>query len=109
VKVLNTSKSTATLEMSLSQVGILRCKFLGTFGTLDRIKGLTKWSDSCPELPPVEECIDASKMLRHALGDALRIANTFDLRLPKDDEFMITTMSGKTGNFWFLFFTYAAD
>jgi hypothetical protein len=95
--------------MSLSQVGVLRCKFLGTFGTLDRIEGLTKWNDSCPELPPLDECVDASKLFRKSLGDTLRIANTFDLRLPKDDEFMITTMVGKTGDFGLLFSTYAAD
>jgi hypothetical protein len=75
----------------------LRCKFLGTFGTLDRIKGLTKFNDSSPQLPPVEECIDASKMLRALLGDKLRIAGTYDLLLPKNEEFAITTMAGKVG------------
>jgi hypothetical protein len=36
-------------------------------------------------------------MLKALLGDKLRIAGTYDLLLPKNEEFAITTMAGKVG------------
>lgn len=96
VRVLNVAKTTATVEISLSQQDRLTCKFLGTFGSLDKFKGMTKIDDQCPALPPVEECLNASKMMKR-LG-TLKIANEFDMLVSKDSAFANSTLLGKVGD-----------
>lgn len=101
VRVLNTSRSTASVEISITQENILRCKFLGTFGILERIKGLTKVNDSCPVLPPPESCVNASRMIRKLYGDQLKLSRSIDMKFPKTDPFNLSTMKGKIGKFYF--------
>lgn len=97
VKVLSKSRSAACVEMSVFQQNNIKCKFIGTFGTLCTMVGTTKVNDSCPELPPLGECVDASKMIRRAFGEGLRVARTFDMKLPKTDPFTQTTLVKKIG------------
>ena len=91
--VLNVSKSTATVEVSLTQQGKLRLKMIGTFGKLSNMRGVTKFYDPCPPLAPIEECIDATKLIRQYAGDSLSISKTYDLLVPKNDPFATSILS----------------
>jgi acyl-CoA thioesterase len=82
--------------MSISQQDRLACKFMGTFGTLDKFKGMTKIIEECPKLPPVEECLNASEIMKK-LG-TLNIAHEFDMLVEKDGAFATTTLRGKAGD-----------
>jgi len=97
VDVLNQAKATSTVSVSLIQEGKRRCQFLATFGTLNRIEGRNFCNERAPDLPPLEECLDASKILRK-FGDKLRIAQVHEFRVPKNDPFALTTLAGKVGN-----------
>ena len=96
VRVLNLAKTSATVEIGISQQNKLMCKFLATFGTLSKFRGLTKIDDLCPELPPVDMCMDASDVMRKSLGKLLKIADMIDARIPKDGAFAQSTLRGKT-------------
>ena len=96
VRVLNQAKTSATVEIGISQQNKLMCKFLATFGTLAKFRGLTKVDDCCPDLPPVDKCMDASDIMRKNMGKLLKIADMIDLRIPKDGAFAQSTLQGKT-------------
>ena len=96
VRVLNLAKTSATVEIGISQQNKLMCKFLATFGTLSKFRGLTKIDDMPPDLPPVEMCMDASDVMRKSLGNLLKIADMIDVRIPKDGAFAKSTLRGKT-------------
>jgi acyl-CoA thioesterase len=98
VKILNIGKSTSTAEVSIIQENKLKCKFIGIFGTINKFKGLTHMNCEAPQLPKVEECIDASKQIRKSFGDKLNIAQEFDMYLPKDDHFLNSSLKAKKGN-----------
>lgn len=84
--------------MSISQEDVLRCKFIGTFGTRNKFKGFSHIRESSPEIAPLEECIDANKRIRHFFGDKLRIANMFEMRVPKSDPFAQATLQQRSGD-----------
>lgn len=98
VTVLNLGKTTATVEVSFRQAGILRCQFIGTYGTLSSMKGLTRIDISAPILPPVEDCIDASASLLKSLGsEKLRIANEISMHMPRTDSFARHALKSQIG------------
>ena len=95
VQVLNISKSTVTALISAHQGNQLKYQVISTFGKAEQKIGKSLCNETAPVLPPIEDCIDASKMLR-TLGDKLKIAKMIDFRVPKDDPFALTTLKGKT-------------
>ena len=95
VRVLNEGRSSSTVEVTISQQDKIASKFLATFGTLDRFSGFTAINDTAPSLPPVDDCINASILMRKVNGGHLKIANTFDMCVAKDSEFAKTVLAGK--------------
>lgn len=98
VRVLNSSRTTSTAEVTLSQENQMKVKFIGIFGKLNSFKGLTKLDNVPPALPPRSECFDANKQIRKLFNDKLNISNTFELFLPRNDPFATSVMQGKTGD-----------
>lgn len=98
VKVLSSSNSTTTVQVTCSQEGIMRSRYLGSFGDLKKMKGLTHSKMTAPKLPPIKECVDANEMLRKVMGDKLRISNEVEFRVPKESPFVHTVMKGKQGS-----------
>ena len=96
VELLSRSKSTASALITFSQDGVLKSKYLGTFGTLANFKGFSKNNKVAPKLPPVVECLDAMKFLRKFLGKNMTIANEVELRLPSDNAFAQSLLHNKT-------------
>jgi acyl-CoA thioesterase len=96
VQVLNTTKSSASVSVTLKQQGILRSQYMGTFGTLSKLKGFNFSNlPEAPQLPPPEECFDCSAALRQHFGDALRISQRFEFRSPKNDPFVLGALLRK--------------
>jgi acyl-CoA thioesterase len=97
VEVLSSSNSTSTVQMTCSQDGVMRSRYLGTFGDLKKMKGISHSKIIAPAIPAIKDCVDANVMLRKAMGDRLRIANEIEFRVPKDSHFANTVMKGKQG------------
>lgn len=95
VEVLGSSKSTATVQVSLSQQGTLRSRYIGTFGTLSDFKGLSHQTRAAPTLPPCDKCIDANFILRNAMGNDLKIANHIDFRVADNSHFAKSVLCGR--------------
>ena len=97
VELLSTAKSTSTATVRCSQNGELKCFFTFTYGTLDRLKGLTQVNLLPPQLPPLRECVDAMAVMRKEVGKDMTIASQIELRVPPEDEFARTTLAGQQG------------
>ncbi len=87
-QILQVSRSTATIEVSLLQKGQLKLKALGTFGTFGTIQGIDHSTVKAPNLIPVEECVNASEILRETMGNDLNIVKRYDLMLPPQDHYL---------------------
>ncbi len=81
VAKLNESKSTSTVQVRISQLGLLRTQYMGVFGDLSAMKGFSHNKMTAPDLPPLEECIDGITMLRSVLGKGMTIGQRMDFRL----------------------------
>lgn len=97
VRIMGKSRTTTSFHVQLSQQGMVRCEFMGTFGDLKSMKGLTLINKTAPKLPAVEECMNSSKVLRKVFGEKLRIANEIETRVPKDDPHATSALVGKLG------------
>ena len=96
VKTLNATKGSATVSISFTQLGVLRSQYIGTFGTLDKQKGLNFSNiNPAPELPPPDECVDCSAILRKKFGEHLRVAERVQFRAPKNDPFVLGVLAQK--------------
>eukprot|EP01031_Cornospumella_fuschlensis_P033861 gene33861-40967_t len=73
VRVMGKSRTTTSFHVKLSQQGIVRCEFMGIFGDLKSMKGLTLVNKASPNLPAIEDCLNSSKILRKVFGEKLRI------------------------------------
>lgn len=87
VEVLSSSNSTSTVQVSLSQGGVLRSRYMGVFGDLSRLKGISHSALSAPELPNVSDCLDGNECLRKNVGDHLQIAINTEFRLSREHPF----------------------
>lgn len=97
-QVLNMTKGTATVQVSLAQQGILRSQYIGTFGTLSSMKGLNFTNfGPAPALPPPDKCFDSSAALRKAFGNNLQIAKRVQFFSPHSDPFVTAALAGKQG------------
>eukprot|EP01034_Spumella_vulgaris_P029844 gene29844-36964_t len=97
VEVLSSSNSTSTVQITCSQEGVMRSRYLGTFGDLKKMKGISHSKVIAPEIPHIKDCIDANAVLRKVMGEKLRIANEIEFRVPEDSHFAKTVMKGKQG------------
>ena len=110
VQTLNASKGSASVSVSFSQQGILRSQYMGTFGSLDAMKGLdfNNMMQSAPELPPPEECIDCSARIEEIMGGKLPVMARIQFRAPPNDPKVEAMLAGKPGtdaslNWWVRF------
>ena len=89
ITTLNVAKTSATMQATLSQEGRVRCVMVGTFGRL-REDGFTHdASNTCgPQLPPPDQCLDATSILVKHMGDKLRIASRVQFLSPRLDLFL---------------------
>lgn len=97
VRVISKVRTTTTLHLSLSQQGVVRSEYIGTFGNLSAMKGFTLVNKPNLQLPPIQECFNATKALRNAFGDQLSIARQIEARVPKSDP-LVSLMTGKAGD-----------
>ena len=97
-KVLNSTKNTSTVQVQLSQEGQLKSQYIGTFGSHSSLKGPTHYTITAPNLDNRGDCYNASKIVRKHYGDNLKIAQRFEMRVPKNDHFATSTMVSKKGN-----------
>lgn len=102
VKTLNLTKGSATVSVSFSQLGSLRSQYIGTFGSLDKQRGLDFSNHtSAPQLPAPDDCVDCSSILRKKFGEHLRVADRVEFRSPKDDPFVLGALQRKEVNTMF--------
>lgn len=94
VDVLGTSKSSSTVQITMMQSGVIRSRYLGVFGDLSTLKGLNYSTMKAPDLPPIEKCLDATAVLRKAMGPALKISNEIDFRISKNSIFAKSVLGG---------------
>jgi hypothetical protein len=73
--------------MSIYQEEKLRYKFMGKFGDNDKFNGLTKSIDKALDLPAINDCFDASAVIRAALGPRLKITRFIDYLIPHSSPF----------------------
>lgn len=93
VNVLQVSRSTATMEISISQEDKLRAKVLATFGDITKLRGINHNKLSPPSLPPREKCIRFDPT---SFGFATNLQR-IELLVPENDPFRQSVMSGRTG------------
>ena len=84
VEILGNSNSTSTVQVSISQLGVIRSRYLAVFGDFQKMKGLNYTNLKAPEIPLIDDCIDASAILRNAMGNNLKILNELEIRVSKD-------------------------
>jgi acyl-CoA thioesterase len=98
VKILSKSRSSSTAYISMAQEGDVKCEYTAVFGSLDHAKGFSFSHKSAVQLPPREECFNASTALRKKFGKALQIANETEIRVPQNDPFVTGWLKGKQGD-----------
>lgn len=89
VEILSSTNSSSTVLTTISQTKVKRCSFLLTF-SFKKSNPFTYVRDSAPLLPPLEECYNASQVLRNYAGDKLQLAERveFWMSKTKDSSFM---------------------
>ncbi len=88
VVILNKSKSTSTVQVSITQLGLLRTQYVGVFGHAAHDKnGINHSKLTAPSLPPIADCIDGTAMLRGFMGEKLTIGNRVEFRLAADSPY----------------------
>jgi len=94
VTPLNKAKSSASMLVTLTQNDQIKCSVNCSFGNLTKMKGPNnEHEDARLVLPPIEECISASAVLRPALGKGhVPLTNEITFLVPKDDPFATTTL-----------------
>lgn len=98
VQMLSATKGTSTLSVSLTQEGSLRSHYVGTFGSLERMRGLNfSNTGPAPELPDPADCFDCSHVQRKLFGDALPLAQRVRCLASHSDPFVTTALSGRHG------------
>lgn len=97
VKILSKGRSSTITQLSLVQEGSVKCEFTAVFGDLDKNKGFSFNHKTPVDLPPREECFNASNVLR-GFGKALKIATETEVRIPKKDPFAQGIFKGKQGD-----------
>jgi hypothetical protein len=95
VSVLQISKSTSTMEMSIFQESKLRAKFLSAFGDIANMKGINHNKKLAPELPPREDCV---RFNRSVFPFEVSNLDRIDIWLPNDEPFLAFAMKGKEGS-----------
>jgi acyl-CoA thioesterase len=94
VNVLQTAKSSATLDVAMYQEDKLRVKFLVTFGDIARMKGINHNKMTAPEPPPPEDCLAITPEL---LGFSITNFERIDFRLAKSAPLAEKLVEGKIG------------
>ncbi len=95
VERIRTGRSLTSGQASLRQDGAERLRVLATYGTLDALPAEVHTTASLPQIPPPEECMQASKGPRHLLGSSDLLDRT-ELRLdPESAGWAAGTPSGR--------------
>lgn len=98
VEILNKTKSTTVAQISVTQLGQLRTRYLGVFGKYDNLKGHSHSILKAPDLPPLSECVDGASMLRNLVqDDNWTIVNSVDFRAPSDSPYVRNFLSNQRG------------
>lgn len=91
--VVNITKSSATISVTLAQQGELKCIFTFLFGTLSRMKGFSHSEYSAPKLPSPVDCKDISSIMRPLIGGKeVPLTNELDYLIPEPDPFVQSTV-----------------
>jgi len=100
VQILSKTKSTAVAEVSVTQQGLLRTKYLGVFGDIENMKGISHSTLKAPELPPISQCVDGGAMLRKLVNndENWTIVNGVEFRASATSPYVISFLSDKRGN-----------
>lgn len=94
LSIMNTLDS----NTNCSTFTFLKCQFLGTFGDLSKFRGGIDFLEKkAPDLPPPEDCLSASTILRKSHGGTFTIHRNIELRVPKDSPFAQGALQGKSG------------
>lgn len=98
VEVLNRTKSTTVAQVSVTQLGQLKTRYMGVFGSYDSLKGHSHSILKAPELPPIAECVDGAGMLRKLVkDDNWTIVNSVEFRAPSDSPYVQNFLSNVRG------------
>lgn len=98
VETLNTTKGTATVSVSLTQGGLLRSHYIGTFGNLGNMKGINfSNTGPAPQMPDPDACYDCSQTQRSMFGDLLPLGQRMQFCAAHDDPFVQTALAGRHG------------
>lgn len=97
VSKLNIARSSATLQMTLSQQNRARCVMIGTFGTL-REEGISLPSEKskAPELPPIEKCRCSTDDLLAVMKGSITVAER--VKFFTDPTISVLNPSSKNSN-----------
>jgi acyl-CoA thioesterase len=98
VRLIGRSKSSSSVHVTMSQDGVVRSEYMGTFGDLSLMKGIDHSTKRSPAMPAPQDCMNASTVLRTMAGDQLKIAKQLELRIPHDDPCAKGFFRGKSGD-----------
>ena len=88
-EVLHVGRSNASVAVRVSQDGLIRCSFMVLLGNLSKMSGINvgEGVHGAPELPPMDQCLDASAIIKKAFGSGFRIADELELRVVREQLF----------------------
>lgn len=95
VSLISKAKSSATMLVTLHQNEQIKCSVNCTFGNLAKMKGPSNvHEDTRLFVPPLDECINASLILRPVLGDGhVPMTKEVTFLVPQNDAFALTTLA----------------
>lgn len=99
VRKISQSRSTTTLQVTMTQKDIVRSEYTGIFGNFDNMEGIDHTVKHAPILPAQpQHCLFASKGLRKALGDKLKIAFQTEMHIAPDSPSISGIFANKKGD-----------
>lgn len=100
VRIISAGKGTTTAHATMLQAGVVRSEYIGVFGEIhnNSSKGVNKSELSYPILPPLQECVDASPLIKRAFNNHMTLADEIQVMLPVDSPFMQGRLAGGLGD-----------
>jgi acyl-CoA thioesterase len=97
VRIISNSRSSTTVSVAMSQDGGTKSEYMAVFGNLSKTKGFSFNRKTALTLPPRNECVDATKILRK-YGNHVKLFRELEVFIPSNDPFISGLFKGKPGS-----------
>jgi acyl-CoA thioesterase len=98
VRIISKSKSSTTVSVAMSQDGDTKSEYLAVFGNLSKTKGFSFNKKTPLTLPPRDECVDVTTILRKYGNGNVKLFRELEVFIPNNDPFISGLFKGKPGN-----------